>query len=433
MGFGYVAIGSAANQILTYPLAIYLLKNKVEDGEDTRTADRSEKSIMEKGESIYSVPSLPPPGSPLTLPGTASPASPTSVAYPSSPVPGLHRSSIELAQRYSVVSDNGETGPPLKANKLVAKSSIVVLHHGEHPIGFWKNHSGRFIRLPEDDAPFGEEDGQAAFIDAAEDSLDLLALDSRRSLSYQTTTFLRRRPVGPDAIKVSKRVIGGSTANTLLVLATDESDDNDEYDVPGSPKKTRKHRIWRRTKTLWTLLRLYVFKPPAVGAIAGIVLVCIPALQNLLWPQAGAALGFISGSLTSISNALVFVSSFVVGGSMSKGPGDGTKLIGWRVCTTVCMIRFVALPIIGSIIVIGAAKLGIYSPTNPVYLIILVLQWCVPTANQMQNIASMYENHESAMGTLIFWQYAAMLFFVPLWLCINLLLFSAFDVYDTIS
>ena len=37
------------------------------------------------------------------------------------------------------------------------------------------------------------------------------------------------------------------------------------------------------------------------------------------------------------------------------------------------------------------------------------------------------------MGTLIFWQYAAMLFFVPLWLCVDLLLFSAFDVYGTIA
>jgi hypothetical protein len=67
-----------------------------------------------------------------------------------------------------------------------------------------------------------------------------------------------------------------------------------------------------------------------------------------------------------------------------------------------------------------------------VFLIILVLQWCVPTANQMQNIASMYDNYESAMGTLIFWQYLVMLFFVPFWLCINLVLFAAFDVYSTI-
>ncbi len=47
---------------------------------------------------------------------------------------------------------------------------------------------------------------------------------------------------------------------------------------------------------------------------------------------------------------------------MSKGP----------VC--IVLIRFVVQPIIGAVIVIGAAKLGICTPTNPVYLIILALQ-----------------------------------------------------------
>lgn len=474
VGFGYVAIGSAANQILTYPFALYLLKNKVEDDDpEDEAPGELETDAVEDGSVLHSTDSLtqassggsPSPGSPTTgsgsrkrsvrWKGAGSPVGNIDPADPmghSDKIASLrgYKSHVDMETVFSLepkLTANSATytladaDMDLRDNKLIRTSSVVILPHGEHTLGFWRSQKGQYIRLPEDSAPFGEEDGQAGFIDAAEESMDLLALDAGRRASYSTTSFLRRRhhlSANPSRLEASRRK---SVANMLIQPALPEGQEEDDGEDNGgfmSRRESSKHpktrwaKMWNYAQTLFNLCRLYVFKPPAVGALSGIVLVCIPTLQNLLFPRQSAELGFISGALLNISNALIFVSSFAVGGAMSKGPGDGTKLIGWGVCAVVCATRFVLLPILGSIIVIGSAKLGIFTPPNPVFLIILVLQWCVPTANQMQNIASMYDNYESAMGTLIFWQYLVMLFFVPFWLCINLVLFAAFDVYSTI-
>eukprot|EP00890_Picochlorum_soloecismus_P004192 jgi/Picsp_1/4774/NSC_02142-R1_auxin efflux carrier len=359
VGFGYVAIGSAANQILTYPIAIYLLQNKVEDEAKNphELGDIQEEGSISKGSTS------PQSRVEVNVPGESFKTRSHSLRGAES-----HELVLPLkyfSTEYSGLSNNlmspNVASTSFGSNHLMHSCSLVIVPHGHRDLAFWKSDKGLCVRLPEDNAPLGEEDGQAAFIDATEETMDLLSLDAGRTNDYMTTTFLRRRK-----------------------------------------------------------------------SLAGIIVVLIPELQNLLYPIQSAALGFISGSMRSISNALVFVSSFVMGGSMSKGPGEGTKQIGLMPCVAVSFTRFVVLPSLGAVIIIGSNKLGIWTPYNPVYIIILLLQYCVPTANQMQNIASMYGNYESAMGTLIFWEYVAMLFFVPFWLCIYLILLSKFDVYASI-
>lgn len=136
-----------------------------------------------------------------------------------------------------------------------------------------------------------------------------------------------------------------------------------------------------------------------------------------------------------------------------------------------CMAASPTLPP-GGVIVIGSNKMGLWHPLNPVFTFVLLLQaspcllccatytavvpirgalrgrpctnccrgrspyapwrataalsapsphlppllqWSVPTANQMQNLASMHNNNEQAMGTLIFWQYVAACLALPVW------------------
>jgi hypothetical protein len=48
--------------------------------------------------------------------------------------------------------------------------------------------------------------------------------------------------------------------------------------------------------------------------------------------------------------------------------------MGLKACLAVVFGRFVVLPIMGCIIVVGTIKLGWYDPPNPVYTFILLLQ-----------------------------------------------------------
>lgn len=116
-------------------------------------------------------------------------------------------------------------------------------------------------------------------------------------------------------------------------------------------------------------------------------------------------------------------------------------------------------------VVLGSHALGWWAPLDPVFSFVLLLQWAVPTANQMQartteggtlaslagpgpgdrhvplpricqppalgwaspqppslpptapqNLASMHGSGEAAVGTLIFWQWVAALVAVPAWM-----------------
>ena len=78
-------------------------------------------------------------------------------------------------------------------------------------------------------------------------------------------------------------------------------------------------------------------------------------------------------------------------------------------------LKILPPPAAGALIVLGSHSLGIWRALDNVYAFLLLIQHAVPTANQMQNIASMHCNHESALGTLIFWQYAAAFAALPIW------------------
>jgi hypothetical protein len=100
----------------------------------------------------------------------------------------------------------------------------------------------------------------------------------------------------------------------------------------------------------------------------------------------------------SLQNSYVFVASFVLGASMAWGPGPGTRSVGVRAALAVVGVRFLVLPLLGCVIVVGSIKLGWYDPPNPVFVFLLLLQYSVPTSNQIQNMASMFQNHEKEIG-----------------------------------
>lgn len=147
--------------------------------------------------------------------------------------------------------------------------------------------------------------------------------------------------------------------------------------------------------------------------------------------------------------------------------------MGVHACAAVCFVRFVVLPLAGAVIVVSSVKAGLYAPPDPVFAFLLMLQvgrggasggtgggageggdslagkcvrggvtpsprrlmpacphalsacpplpllpaqYCVPSANQVQNMASMWGNHEREVGALIFWEYVVALVCIPAWM-----------------
>ncbi|EFN60092.1 hypothetical protein CHLNCDRAFT_133407 [Chlorella variabilis] len=165
----------------------------------------------------------------------------------------------------------------------------------------------------------------------------------------------------------------------------------------------------------------YVVQGPTVAAVISLIIGCITPLRELFFPVTSAALGFVTGAITSLQSAYVFIASFILGSVMARGPGPGTKTMGLKACLCTVGVRFIILPVVGCLIVIGSIKAGWYMPANP---------YATPTANQIQNMASMFQNHEKEIGAVIFWEYIIAMLAIPAWMVMFLFLMDRFDLYE---
>ncbi len=111
-------------------------------------------------------------------------------------------------------------------------------------------------------------------------------------------------------------------------------------------------RQWRESKTgkvVGTGLGWFnkVAPPPTIGSMLGLVVGCVPALKNLMFPATSAPLGFLTTALDTIASAFVFLISFIVGAVLEKGPGPGTRSLGWGAITMTLVNRWLFLPVLG--------------------------------------------------------------------------------------
>ena len=112
-----------------------------------------------------------------------------------------------------------------------------------------------------------------------------------------------------------------------------------------------------------------------------------------------------------IASATVPAMSFTLGAVLHKGPGKAA--VGWPSIGGVIFARLALVPVLGSVMVLGGAKLGVFAPLNPLLLFVLLLQNTSPTAINIQAIATMHGNHENEMAVLLFWQYMASIVLLP--------------------
>lgn len=462
MGFGYIAIGTAATQMFTYPIAIWLLKKRALFVQ--QISNLSEVVIMAalQRNSPGLVAGSPPPATLVVADTTASP-------------PDLTQDMDGTALAHAV-GTSGQGGPLL----VPGQALDAAMAAGGQPAGNSAAAGGAA-------AIQAHPDVRSFALDFSADSSSDGGADDRSERSSKISSSSRRSGGGAGADHARSdapalRVKGSSTSSMPMVLqvpsrsstraASFSSAAGSPDRLPGSqmngeglgagtesraaaplvvevvmaggvqegqpgaqeqlderPAPRPPSRARRYLRLVWLFTRENVLRMPCIGAGLGFIVGVITPIKDLLFPIESATLGFLMGALFSIQAALIFVSSFVLGSVLSKGPGSGTRALGWRPLLLVVLIRMAVLPLIGAVVVVGFVKLGWYKPLDPVYAFILLQQFCVPTANQMQNIASMSGNREREMGALIFWQYVCAFVAIPCWMVAYLWCMDHFFLY----
>ncbi|KAL8149991.1 hypothetical protein AgCh_006849 [Apium graveolens] len=130
-----------------------------------------------------------------------------------------------------------------------------------------------------------------------------------------------------------------------------------------------------------------LFAPSTNGAIVGFIVGLVPLLRNSLIGDE-APLRVIEDSTTMIGNAAVPVLTLIIGANLLKGlRASGVQksmVIG------VIVARYIALPLIGTLVVKTAVRLNLVH-ADPLYQFVLLLQFAVPPAMNMGKSITLIE------------------------------------------
>ncbi|KAK1400285.1 Auxin efflux carrier [Heracleum sosnowskyi] len=154
-----------------------------------------------------------------------------------------------------------------------------------------------------------------------------------------------------------------------------------------------------------------LFAPSTNGAIVGFIVGLVPMLRNSMIGDE-APLRVIEDSTMMIGDAAVPVLTLIIGANLLKGlRASGVQksmVIG------IIVARYIALPIIGTLVVRTAVKFNLVH-ADPLYQFVLLLQFAVPPAMNMGTITQLFGKGESECSVIMLWTYVCATISLTLW------------------
>ena len=85
-----------------------------------------------------------------------------------------------------------------------------------------------------------------------------------------------------------------------------------------------------------------------------------------MFPAQSAPLGFLTTALDTIADAFVFLISFILGAVLQKGPGPGTRSLGWLPILMTVLNRFLFLPALGALSAAAHVRCAHFDSSRPI-------------------------------------------------------------------
>ncbi|CAN0924294.1 Protein PIN-LIKES 3 [Linum grandiflorum] len=146
-----------------------------------------------------------------------------------------------------------------------------------------------------------------------------------------------------------------------------------------------------------------IFAPSTIGVVVGLVIALITPVKNMLVGDK-APLRAIQDSVVLLGNATIPSLTLLVGANLLRGlKGSGVKK---TVIFGVVFARYVALPLVGILVVKGALRFGFIPASDPLYQFILLLQFAVPPAMNIGMITQLFGEGESECSVIMLWTYS---------------------------
>ncbi|XP_065847558.1 protein PIN-LIKES 1-like [Euphorbia lathyris] len=153
-----------------------------------------------------------------------------------------------------------------------------------------------------------------------------------------------------------------------------------------------------------------IFAPSTIGAIVGFVIGLTPFIRNAMIGD--GPLHLIQDTASLLGDGAIPTLTLILGANLLKGlQGSGmhkSMLFG------IVLTRYIALPLIGIVIVKAALYLG-FIPDDPLYQFILLLQFAVPPAMNIGVITQLFGAGETECSVIMLWAYALASVSLTLW------------------
>ncbi|CAI0434749.1 unnamed protein product [Linum tenue] len=155
-----------------------------------------------------------------------------------------------------------------------------------------------------------------------------------------------------------------------------------------------------------------IFAPSTIGVIIGFAIGLTTPIKNLLVGDQ-APLRVIQDSGVLLGQAAIPTLTLLVGANLLRGlKGSSVKT---TVIIGIVLARYVALPLVGIVVVKGALRLGFIPADDPLYQFILLLQFTVPPAMNIGIITQLFGEGESECSVIMLWTYALASVSLTLW------------------
>ncbi|XP_021728248.1 protein PIN-LIKES 1-like [Chenopodium quinoa] len=155
----------------------------------------------------------------------------------------------------------------------------------------------------------------------------------------------------------------------------------------------------------------HLFAPTTIGSVIGFVVGVVPLLKMLLVGNS-APLRIIFSASEILGGATVPCVTLIVGANLVKGLRRSG--ISASVIVGIIVVRYIALPLIGIVVVRGAHHFG-WVGSNPLFQFVLMLQFALPPAMSIGTISQLFESGEGECSVVMLWTYAMSALALTLW------------------
>lgn len=236
----------------------------------------------------------------------------------------------------------------------------------------------------------------------------------------QENSRLIKHPTVSDLLNTSSNSNSNSQSRAFSPLELESA----EVAVPVSLASRESQKGWKVWKTLKD-----AFPMPTQAAVAGALVGCIRPVRDLFYGPS-QLLAPITETIDFLGAALIPSATPLLGAILfASARHPSPHSIPRRLVLGVVMVKLVIFPaLISALIYAILACTSVYSPPDPMFLLILLLVNATPSAVNLTTIAVLYGNGAEELSQILFWEYIASLLTLPIFTWIFLKMSTSLSI-----